>query len=51
MQLDGTQISLVTNTSEGIINVVDEWIYFKNPQEDDLLYKIKIDGSNLQIVN
>lgn len=50
MQLDGSQISEITNITGKVINIVDDWIYFTNSAEDDILYKVKIDGSGLQMI-
>ncbi len=36
------------NTSDAAINIVDGWIYFKNPDDNLKLYRIKTDGSKLE---
>jgi hypothetical protein len=38
----------LTNTTASYINVYEDWIYFVNYREDDKVYRMKTDGSNIQ---
>ncbi len=38
------------NTANYYINVVDEWIFFKNEDDNGYMYRIKADGTGLQKV-
>ncbi len=36
--------------SNDYINVVDGWLYFKNEQKNDDLYRVRTDGKGLERV-
>ena len=53
MRTDGTSKHKIyqqpfTGMANNFINVLGEWIYFPNQEDNGYLYRIKTDGSNLQ---
>lgn len=38
------------NHANSYLNVVDDWIYFQNEHEGDVLYRIKVDGTKVERV-
>ena len=51
ISLDGTEVIDFTTFGGEIKNVIGGWIYFENPAEDNLLYKVRTDGTDVQIVS
>ncbi|GLC31679.1 DUF5050 domain-containing protein [Clostridium omnivorum] len=51
ISLDGTKVIHFTTFDGQIKNVIGGWIYFENPAEDNLLYKVRTDGTDVQIVS
>ncbi len=46
MKLDGTSNELITEDSCYNITFKEEYIYYSNSKEDNIIYKIKYDGTN-----
>ncbi len=42
---DGSEKTAVTNDSASDINVIGDWIYYKNNSDSGSIYKIKADGT------
>jgi hypothetical protein len=45
VRTDGSSLTFVTHHSAGYINVFDDWIYYRNADDDGKIYKIRTDGS------
>ncbi len=47
---DGTNKVKLSDDQVSYINIIGEWIYYKNLSDDNKLYKVKIDGSSRTLV-
>ena len=48
--VDGTENVLLNKDQSVSINVIDNWVYYRNEFEGRKLYKIQTDGSERQAV-
>jgi len=50
MRTDGSDSQLLSNDHASCINVVDGWIYYRNLSDNQKIYKMKIDGTQRQML-
>lgn len=50
MNTNGQNKTIVANVYAGRLNVSGDWIYFRNNNDNQTIYKVKTDGSNLSKV-
>ncbi|MDF2883881.1 MAG: serine/threonine protein kinase [Clostridiaceae bacterium] len=50
IKTDGTAMSKLDHGMPGFINVENGWIYYTNGSDNDIIYKVKTDGTGFQLI-
>jgi hypothetical protein len=48
MEIDGTNKTKISNDNAQNIQIVGDWIYYENQNDNKSLYRIRIDGTMKQ---